>query len=188
MSEEATTKDLWEKLGKLYQSKSMVNKLFLRNNLYNLRMKDRDSMKNHMNAFNVVVSQLLYVDINVYDEDKCISLFLSLPDTWDGMVVAIYSNTTTLSFDDVVSSLFSKEMRRKKMEGRIRYALFARVHSQERNRSKPSSGRSKSKESSQSPIKFVNICWRCGKEGHYKKQGRSKIVERGKGYDDSPFT
>jgi hypothetical protein len=39
-SEEATTKDLWDKLGKLYQSKSLVNKLFLRNKLYNLRIRD----------------------------------------------------------------------------------------------------------------------------------------------------
>ena len=29
VSEETTTKDLWEKLEKLYQSKSLVNKLFL---------------------------------------------------------------------------------------------------------------------------------------------------------------
>jgi hypothetical protein len=36
VSEEATTKDLWEKLGKLYQSKSLVNKLFLRKKMYKL--------------------------------------------------------------------------------------------------------------------------------------------------------
>jgi hypothetical protein len=35
---------------------------------------------------------------------------------------------------------------------------------------------------------FVKVCWRCGKEGHYKKQCRSKSVERGKGYDDAPTT
>jgi hypothetical protein len=58
-----------------------------------------------MNAFNTVVSQLLYVDIKIYDEDKCIILLFSLPDLWDSLVVAIGSNTTTLSFDDVVSSL-----------------------------------------------------------------------------------
>jgi hypothetical protein len=29
VSREATTKDLWDKLGNLYQSKSLVNKLFL---------------------------------------------------------------------------------------------------------------------------------------------------------------
>ena len=44
VSWEAMTKTLWDKLGTLYQSKSMVNKLFLREKLYNLSMKDEDSI------------------------------------------------------------------------------------------------------------------------------------------------
>ena len=63
VSGEATAKALWEKLGTLYQSKSLVNKLFLRKKLYNLRMKDGDSVTEHLNAFNIVVSQLASVDI-----------------------------------------------------------------------------------------------------------------------------
>jgi hypothetical protein len=35
--------------------------------------------------------------------------------------------------------------------------------------------------------KFVKVCWRCGKEGHYKKQCRSK-VEKKKGSEESPST
>jgi len=42
VSGEATTKALWDKLGTLYQSKSLVNKLFLQKKLYNLRIKDGD--------------------------------------------------------------------------------------------------------------------------------------------------
>ena len=60
---EVTAKALWDKLGTLYQSKSLVNKLFLQKKLYNLRMKDGDSVIQHLNAFNTVVSQLLFVDI-----------------------------------------------------------------------------------------------------------------------------
>jgi hypothetical protein len=117
VSEESTTKDLWDKLGKLYQFKSLVNKLFLRNKLYNLRMRDGDSMAEHLNAFNTVVSQLVSVEIKISDEDKCISLLCSLLDSWDSLAVAIGSNTIALKFDEVVSSLFSEDIRRKNMEG-----------------------------------------------------------------------
>jgi len=55
VSREATAKALWDKLGTLYQSKSLVNKLFLQKKLYNLRMKDGDLVIEHLNAFNTVV-------------------------------------------------------------------------------------------------------------------------------------
>jgi hypothetical protein len=56
VSVEATTKDLWDNLGILYQSKSIVNKLFSRKKLYNLRMRDGDSVTENLTAFNYVVS------------------------------------------------------------------------------------------------------------------------------------
>jgi hypothetical protein len=187
VSKEATTKDLWEKLGNLYQSNSMVNKLFLRKKLYNLRMRDGDSVAENLNAFNTVVSQLVSVDIKKIYEDKCISLLCSLPDSWDSIFLTIGSNTTSLKFEEVVASFLSKNMRWKNMEGHSTDALFARGRSQERNRSNFSSGRSKSKGISKYPRNFRRVCWRCGKEGHYKKQCRSK-VEKKKGSEESSFT
>ena len=50
------TKVLWDKLGTLYQSKSILNELFLWEKLYNLRMKDGDSVIEHLNTFNTGVS------------------------------------------------------------------------------------------------------------------------------------
>jgi hypothetical protein len=157
VSRAATSKALWDKLEALYQSKSLVNIMFLWKKLYNIRMKDGDWVTDHLNAFNIVVSQLLYVDIKIYNEYKCISLFFSLPDSWDSLVVAIGSNTTTLSFNDAVSSLLSEEMRQMNIEGQRTDALFSRGGSQEINRSKSSSGRSKSKGRSKSPRKFVKV-------------------------------
>ena len=124
VSGEATAKALWEKLGTLYQSKSLVNKLFLRKKLYNLRMKDGDSVTEHLNAFNTVVSQLLYIDIKISDEDKCINLLCSLPDSWDSLVIAIGSNATALQFDEIVSALLTEEMRWKNMDNQNGDALF----------------------------------------------------------------
>jgi hypothetical protein len=122
-----------------------------------------DTVTEHMNSLNNVVSQLLSVEIKIPDQDKCISLISSLPDLWHSLVVAIGSNTTTLSFDDVVSSLLSEEMRQENMEGQSTNALFARGCSHDRNRYKSSSGISKSKGRSKSPGNFVKVCWRCGK-------------------------
>ena len=87
---------MWDKLGTLYQSKSLVNKLFLQKKLYNLRMEDGDSVTEHLNAFITVVSQLASIDIKISNEDKCISLLCSLPDSWDSLVIAIGSNATSL--------------------------------------------------------------------------------------------
>eukprot|EP00253_Pinus_taeda_P012269 PITA_12269 len=126
---EATAKALWDKLGTLYQSKSLVNKLFLRKNLYNLRMKDGDLVTEHLNAFNTVVNQLASVDTKISDEDKCISFLFYLPDSWDSLVIAIGSNATALQFDEIVSSLLMEEMRQKNMESQNGDALSIRGRS-----------------------------------------------------------
>jgi hypothetical protein len=63
--EEDTNKDLWDKLGKLYQYKSLLNEIFLRKKLYNLRMRDGDLVEGHLNDFNTMVSQLVSVDIKI---------------------------------------------------------------------------------------------------------------------------
>jgi hypothetical protein len=49
--------------------------------MYNRRMKDGDLVTENLKAFNTLVSQLLYVDIDIFDEDKCIILLFSLPDS-----------------------------------------------------------------------------------------------------------
>ena len=81
--------------------------------MYNLRMKDGDSVTEHLNAFNTMVIQLSSVDIKISDEDKCISLLCSLPESWDSLVIAIGRNKTNLNFDDIVSALPMEEIRRR---------------------------------------------------------------------------
>eukprot|EP00253_Pinus_taeda_P036327 PITA_36327 len=36
--------------------------------------------------------------------------------------------------------------------------------------------------------KPVKVCWKCKKEGHFKRDCKSKALEKGKGFDDAPST
>jgi hypothetical protein len=89
VSSEDSTKKLWNKLGILYQSKYPVNKLFLRNKLYLLKMSDGSLVNENLNVFNIVLSQLSSVDIKITYEEKCINLLCYFPYSLDKLVVAI---------------------------------------------------------------------------------------------------
>ena len=120
------------------------------------------------------------------EEDKCITLLFSLPDSWDNLVVAIGSSTkSTLKFEDIVASLLLEEMRRKCMENHSIDALLVRSGCT-KERGKYKGGGSKSRGRSKSlgdPSK--KLCWKCSKPSHFKKNCRSKCVERGKGLEDT---
>jgi hypothetical protein len=116
VSGEDLAKKLWDKLGSLYKSKYLVNNLFLRKKLYLLRMSEGSSVNEHLNLFNTIISQLSFVDIKIIEEEKCVSLLCSWPNSWDSLVVVVWSNSTALVLEDVVASLLLEEMRRKNME------------------------------------------------------------------------
>jgi hypothetical protein len=94
--------------------------------MYLLRMSDGSSVTENLNVFNTIINQLSSVDIKITEEEKCINLLCSLPDSWYSLVMAIGSNITTLSLEDVVASLLLEEMRRNNMEGSTKYALVVR--------------------------------------------------------------
>jgi hypothetical protein len=104
---EDSTKKLWDKLGSLYQSKCLVNKLFLRNKLYILRMSNGSLVTEHLNLLNNVIIQLLSMDIKIIEGDKFIILLCSFPDSGDSLVVAIGSNFSTLALEYIVAYLLS---------------------------------------------------------------------------------
>jgi hypothetical protein len=56
VSGEYLTKKLWDKLGSLYQSKSLVIKLFLIKKLYLMRMSNGSLVTGHSNVFNTILS------------------------------------------------------------------------------------------------------------------------------------
>jgi hypothetical protein len=126
-------------LGNLYQSKSLVNNVFLQKKMYHIRMEDEYYVTKHLNSFNTLVSQLVFVNITLSKEYKCITLLCYFLDSWDNLVVTIGSTT-----QPAFLSFLSKEMRWKRMDSHSTNSLFVRVHPKERDTNKSLGGRYKS--------------------------------------------
>ena len=68
--EEPTTKKLWKKLSEIYQEKSLVNKIFLREKLYALRMEESGQIFKLVKSFNMLVTQFTSVGVPMDEEER----------------------------------------------------------------------------------------------------------------------
>jgi hypothetical protein len=76
---EKTMKDLMDALAKLYKNPSVSNKVFLMKRLFNMNMSKGGSVADHLNEFNTVTNQLIYVKVDFDDEVRALLILCSLP-------------------------------------------------------------------------------------------------------------
>ena len=90
MDEESPT-TIWLKLESRYMSKSLTNKLYLKQKLYGLKMTDDLDLSQHINVFNQIISDLKRVDVKFEDEDNALMLLNSLPasSTYENLVTTL---------------------------------------------------------------------------------------------------
>eukprot|EP00253_Pinus_taeda_P025004 PITA_25004 len=93
-------------------------------------------------------NKLCSVGVNFDDEVRALLFLCSLPESWNGFVMAIsnsVSGSSTLKFDDVVGAILSEEMRRKSSGETSGNALSAESRGRKMERGKSSGYRSKSR-------------------------------------------
>lgn len=105
---------IWKKLEGIYAKNSATNKAFMMRRLINLKLKEGESIGEHLNKFQAVVNQLAGVGFKIDDETQALILMSSLPESWETLVVALNNSNSNgvVSMDTVVSSLLNEEMRR----------------------------------------------------------------------------
>jgi hypothetical protein len=88
ISKEKTMKELMDALDKLYEKPSTSNKVFLMKRLFNMKMSEGGSVADHLNEFNTVTNQLSSVKVDFDDEVRDLLILCSLPERWNGLVMA----------------------------------------------------------------------------------------------------
>ncbi|KAL8153408.1 hypothetical protein V2J09_011168 [Rumex salicifolius] len=92
-------------------TKSLANKLRLKEKLYTLRMKEGSELQAHLNEFSSILIDLENLDIKIEDEDKAVLLICSLPPSYKHFkeIMLYGSNAECISLEDVKSNLLAKE-------------------------------------------------------------------------------
>lgn len=67
---EKSAEGIWTKLESLYMTKSLANKLRLKERLFTLRMSEGTPIQTHLNEFNSILVDLENLDVTIEDEDK----------------------------------------------------------------------------------------------------------------------
>ena len=118
--EKKTAKEIWDALVKLYEVKSLHNRIFLNRRLYSLWMSESTLVKDHINNLDTLFSQLTVSDYTIAENERAELLLQSLPDSYDQLIINITNNNIAahVAFDVVASAILEEESRCKNKEDR----------------------------------------------------------------------
>lgn len=150
--------DLWVRLEELYMTNSLGNKIRLKERLYTFRMAESTPVQQHLNKFNSILVNLESLNVKIEDEDKAILLVVSLPSSYKHFKeIMLYSNSNTISFEDVKSNLLSNKKFDLDIHADSAKGLVVRGKPEKGN------GKNRSKSKNSHAGKTCNYC---GKLGH----------------------
>ncbi|KAH9654151.1 hypothetical protein KPL70_027652 [Citrus sinensis] len=120
VAEKNLANEIWDTLTKLYEAKSLHNKIFLKRKLYTLRMAESTMVTDHINTLKTLFSQLTTLGHNIEENERAELLLQSLPDSYDQLIINLTNNNPadSLIFDDIAASVLNEESRRKNKENR----------------------------------------------------------------------
>ena len=159
IADEETASGAWKKLKGLYAWKNLTNQLYLKKRLYTLRMEEGSAVKEHLDAFNLIIMDLENMNVKVDSEDQALILLCSLPRSYDAFVDTLLYGKNSISLEDVSSALKSRELKKSFPELQD-VPTAARLTTRESTRVEDKRSNGKFKEAS---------CFACREPGHYRR-------------------
>ncbi len=159
IGEPTDPKEVWTKLENQFQKKPWANKLSMRRKLHSLRLKEGDSVQDHIKQLTEIFNALSVMEAPLSEEDRVIYLLASLPESFGVLVTALEASSIVPTMDVVTERL---------------------LHEEQKKREKEESPQDEKAMMSQ-PRKFYEHCYHCGKQGHLKRDCPGLRGEWGKG-------
>jgi hypothetical protein len=101
-------------LSDTYDKKVAAMKIYLIRHLYNLRMKESDSITAQLNDYEGIIFQLSTKGMAIDDELKALLLMSGLPLSWETFITTICNaSAMAVKYSKITSSILSEDARRK---------------------------------------------------------------------------
>ena len=91
-------------------SNSLINKLHLKKQLFELKMDEGMNVRDHINKSNKCVTQLLSVEVKIDEGDQVIMLLASLPKLNEIVVTMLLVGRKTLTVDEVSTAFLETKI------------------------------------------------------------------------------
>ena len=105
VADQATSVELWKNLQSLYTTKSLTNKLLLKQRLFSVRMQSGTPLQEHLEKLNSILLDLRNLDVKVDDEDAALILLVSLPSSYENFVESFVVGKDSLTLEEVKAAL-----------------------------------------------------------------------------------
>lgn len=161
--------EAWRVLERLYENKSLANRLFLRRKFFTTQMAEGDNVLAHITKVRTMADKLEAVGAGIEEEDTVMTLLCSLPESYGSLITALESRAEDLTLEFVAARLLHEEQKRLEnhtMDSNTRETAF-QVHTypgDENIARKP-------RPSTQYP------CHYCGKVGHWKRECKKRMAD-----------
>ena len=141
--------EVWKKLQDQFQKKSWANRLALRRQLHSLRLKDGESVQEHIKVMTELFSELAIVGDKIQDEDRVVYQLARLPDSFDTLVTALEVNEEVPKMEVVIERILhsDKKQKEKNVDNLEDHAMASKQQFRRKS----------------------TQCFQCGKYGHIKK-------------------
>nr|KYP53379.1 Retrovirus-related Pol polyprotein from transposon TNT 1-94 [Cajanus cajan] len=181
VSKEKTAAGIWSKLESLYMTKSLVNRLYLKQSLYSFNMNENKPVGEQLDQFNKLILDLENIDVTIDDEDQALLLLCSLPRAYSHFKETMLFGRDSVSIDEVQAAINSKELNeRKEKKPTVNGEGLTAKGKTSKKYSKPDKKKPKSeKQKDGGESTFTIRCYHCKKEGHTRKVCPERLVNGG---------
>ncbi|KAK2974847.1 hypothetical protein RJ640_027898 [Escallonia rubra] len=149
---------IWSKLEKIYMSKSLTNRLYLKKQLYQLCMDNGSDIRDHLNALSKITMELANVQVKISKEDLAIILLSSLPSAYEILRTTLLVGKDTLTVDEETTTLLQTDSLKDSVGSSHTDGLVARVLKELQAKKKPGNTTSVAEEKSDEGEADLLLC------------------------------